>query len=155
LEGAISAITNIEGFVLRYGIFYGPGTGFSKNGSIVESVRNRKLPIVGDGNGHWSFIHMKDVARATLAAITKGSPGLYNIVDDEPAPVRTWLPYLAEAVHAKAPRKLPVWLANLFIGDGGVSMMTKIRGGSNQKAKKELGWQPIYKSWRQGFLEGL
>lgn len=155
LEQAVTTAKNIEGFVLRYGIFYGPGTGFSKDGAIVETVRNRKLPIVGNGDGTWSFVHMKDVAMATLATITNGFPGIYNIVDDEPAPVKTWLPYLAEAVHAKAPRKLPVWLARFFIGDGGVSMMTKIRGASNQKAKKELGWQPIYKSWRQGFLEGL
>lgn len=155
LEQAVTTTKNIEGFVLRYGIFYGPGTGFSKDGTIVKTIRNRKLPIVGNGNGTWSFVHMKDVAMATLAAITNGFPGIYNIVDDEPAPVKTWLPYLAEAVHAKSPRKLPVWLARFFIGDGGVSMMTKIRGASNQKAKKELGWQPIYKSWRQGFIEGL
>jgi 2-alkyl-3-oxoalkanoate reductase len=155
LEQAVTTAANIEGFVMRYGIFYGPGTGISKDGAIVKTVQSRKLPIVGNGNGHWSFVHMKDVARATLAAITNGSPGIYNIVDDEPAPVKTWLPYLAEAVQAKPPRKLPVWLARLFIGDGGVSMMTKIRGGSNQKAKRELGWQPFYKSWRQGFLDGL
>jgi 2-alkyl-3-oxoalkanoate reductase len=155
LEHAVTTAGNIEGFVMRYGIFYGPGTGFSRDGAIVETIRKRKLPIVGDGNGHWSFVHMKDVARATVAAITNGSPGIYNIVDDDPAPVKTWLPYLAEAVQAKPPRKLPVWLAKFFIGEGGVSMMTKIRGGSNQKAKRELGWQPIYKSWRQGFLEGL
>jgi len=113
------------------------------------------MPIIGGGGGIWSFIHVNDVARATVAAITRGAPGIYNVVDDEPAPVSTWLPALAEAVGAKPPRHVPVWLGKLVIGEGGVSMMTRIRGGSNARAKREFGWRPIYPSWRRGFVEGL
>jgi 2-alkyl-3-oxoalkanoate reductase len=122
---------------------------------IVELVRKRRLPIVGNGAGIWSFIHISDVARASLAAVSHGDPGIYNVVDDEPAPVSTWLPALAEAVGAKPPYKVPVWLGKLAIGGSGVSMMTKIRGGSNVKTKRELGWQLDYPSWRRGFVEGL
>jgi nucleoside-diphosphate-sugar epimerase len=103
----------------------------------------------------WSFIHIRDVAQATVAALYSGAPGIYNVVDDEPAPVSTWLPFLANVLGAKSPRKVPVCIASLIIGDGGVSMMTKIRGGSNAKAKRELGWHLIYPSWRRGFVEGL
>ena len=137
------------------GSFTGPGTGIAKDGLIVELVRKRRLPIVGDGAGIWSFIHISDVARATVAAVSHGDPGIYNVVDDEPAPVSTWLPALAEAVGAKPPYKVPVWLGKLAIGGSGVSMMTKIRGGSNVKTKRELGWQLNYPSWRRGFVEGL
>jgi nucleoside-diphosphate-sugar epimerase len=140
---------------LRYGFFYGPGTSIAKDGLIVELIRRRRIPIVGDGAGIWSFVHIQDVARATVAAMSRGAPGIYNVVDDEPAPVSTWLPFLADVLGAKPPRKLPVWLGKIAIGDGGVSMMTKIRGGSNAKAKREFGWQPIYPSWRRGFVEGL
>ena len=122
---------------------------------MVELVRKRRVQIVGDGAGIWSFIHIQDVARATVVAMSRGAPGICNVVDDEPAPVSTWLPFLANVLGAKSPRKVPAWLAKLVIGDGGVSMMTKIRGGSNAKAKHELGWQPIYPSWRHGFIEGL
>jgi nucleoside-diphosphate-sugar epimerase len=145
----------VQAVALRYGIFYGPGTGIAKDGSIVDLIRKRRLPIVGDGAGIWSFIHISDVARATVAAITNGEPGIYNVVDDEPAPVSTWLPALAQAVRAKPPYRVPVWLGKLAIGEGGVSMMTKIRGGSNGKAKRELRWQPGFASWRRGFVEGL
>lgn len=155
LEDAVNKATDVEALALRYGFFYGPGTSISKNGAVVELIRKRQVPVVGDGAGIWSFIHIKDVARATVAAVSRGAPGIYNIVDDEPAAVSTWLPFLAEAVGAKPPWKLPVWLARLMIGEGGVSMMTKIRGGSNAKAKRELEWQPIYPSWRLGFIEGL
>ncbi|MCC9076091.1 NAD(P)-dependent oxidoreductase [Litorilinea aerophila] len=155
LEDAVCNATDVEALALRYGMFYGPGTGIAQDGRLVELVRKRRFPIVGNGAGIWSFIHIEDAARATVAAITHGSPGIYNIVDDEPAPVAVWLPFLANAVGAKPPRKVPVWLARLLIGAGGVSMMTKIRGGSNAKAKRELRWQPIYPSWRRGFVEGL
>lgn len=155
LEDAVRATTDLQTLALRYGIFYGPGTGIAKDGPIVELVRKRRLPIVGDGAGIWSFVHIGDVVRATVAAVSHGEPGIYNVVDDEPARVSEWLPALAEAVGAKPPRRVPVWLGRLAIGDGGVSMMTKIRGGSNNKAKGQLGWQPTYPSWRRGFIEGL
>jgi nucleoside-diphosphate-sugar epimerase len=155
LEDTVRKTTNLQALALRYGFFYGPGTGIAKDGLIVELVRKRRLPIVGDGAGIWSFIHISDVARTTVAAVSHGDPGIYNVVDDEPAPVSTWLPALAEAVGAKPPYKVPVWLGKLAIGGGGVSMMTKIRGGSNAKAKRELGWQLDYPSWRRGFVEGL
>jgi nucleoside-diphosphate-sugar epimerase len=154
LEDTVRRTVDIEALALRYGIFYGPGTGIAEDGSVVKLVRKRRMPIVGDGAGVWSFIHIDDAARATVAAISHGDPGIYNIVD-EPAPVSTWLPALAQAVGAKPPYKVPVWLGKLAIGEGGVSMMTMIRGGSNAKAKRELGWQPTYTSWRRGFVEGL
>jgi nucleoside-diphosphate-sugar epimerase len=155
LEDTVRRTVDLQALALRYGIFYGPGTSIAKDGPIVELVRKRRMPIVGDGAGVWSFTHVHDAARATVAAISHGDPGIYNIVDDEPAAVSTWLPALADAVGAKPPYKAPVWLAKHVIGDGGVSMMTKIRGGSNAKAKRDLGWRPIYPSWRRGFIEGL
>lgn len=155
LEEAVLRARDLEAFALRYGILYGPGTAIAKAGSVVELVRKRKLPLVGDGGGIWSFTHVQDAADATVAAVSHGAPGIYNVVDDEPAPVATWLPFLAQTVGAKPPRRLPAWLARFAIGDGGVSMMTKIRGGSNAKVKRNLGWRPIYPSWRRGFVEGL
>ncbi len=155
LEETLIGPVDLQALVLRYGYFYGPGTGIAKDGSIVELIRKRRMPIVGDGAGVWSFIHVEDMAHATMAAISHGEPGIYNVVDDEPAPVSTWLPALANAVGAKRPFRVPVWLGRLILGDGGVSMMTKIRGCSNEKAKRRLGWQPIYPSWRRGFVEGL
>jgi len=155
LEDTVRRTTDLQALALRYGLFYGPGTGIAKDGLIVDLVRKRRLPIIGDGAGIWSFIHIGDAARATVAAITHGEPGIYNVVDDEPAPGSTWLPALAKAVGAKRPYRVPVWLGKLAIGDGGVLIMTKIRGGSNAKAKRELRWQPSYASWRRGFVEGL
>lgn len=155
LEDTVRKATDVEALVLRYGFFYGPGTGIAKDGAIVDLLRKRRLPIVGDGTGVWSFIHIQDVARATAAAMSSGEPGIYNVVDDEPAPVSSWLPFLADILDARPPRRVPVWLARFLIGDGGVSMMTKIRGGSNAKAKRELGWQPIFPTWRRGFADGL
>jgi len=155
LEDAVRRETEVEALALRYGIFYGPGTGIAEDGTIAELVRKRRIPVVGEGTGIWSFIQIQDAARATAAALSGGTPGIYNVVDDEPAPVATWLPHLAGALGAKPPRRMPVWLARLVIGDGGVSMMTRVRGGSNAKAKRELGWQPIYPTWRRGFVEGL
>jgi nucleoside-diphosphate-sugar epimerase len=155
LEEQILNATDLDALALRYGNFYGAGTAIANDGLLVDLVRQRKLPIVGAGTGIWSFIHVDDVAQATIAAISHGAPGIYNIVDDEPAPVSEWLPFLARVVGAKPPRKVPIWLGRLMIGAGGVSMMTQIRGGSNGKAKRELGWEPIYASWRRGFVEGL
>jgi nucleoside-diphosphate-sugar epimerase len=154
-EDTLRRATDLQALALRYGLLYGPGTGIAKDSAIIKLVRKRRMPIVGDGAGVWSFTHVSDAARATAAAVSRGEPGIYNVVDDEPAPVSTWLPVLAAAVGAKPPRKVPVWLARLAIGDGGVAMMTTMRGGANAKAKRELGWQPIYSSWRRGFVEGL
>jgi nucleoside-diphosphate-sugar epimerase len=155
LEDAVRRSPDVGALALRYGFFYGPGTSIARDGPIAELVRRRRIPIVGDGGGIWSFVHIQDVARATAAAMSHGAPGIYNVVDDEPAAVSTWLPFLADVLGAKPPRKVPVWLGRMAIGDGGVSMMTKIRGGSNAKARRELGWQPDFPSWRQGFVEGL
>jgi 2-alkyl-3-oxoalkanoate reductase len=140
----------LEGIVLRYGSFYGPGA----SEELVELVRRRKLPIVGGGGGVWSWIHLDDAASATVAALERGRRGRFNIVDDEPAPVSEWLPYLADCLGAKPPRRIAVWLARLAVGEVGVSLMTQIRGSSNAKAKRELGWQPRW-SWRTGFRAGL
>jgi nucleoside-diphosphate-sugar epimerase len=155
LESAVGGAADIEGLALRYGGFYGPGTGFERGGPLVEMVRQRKLPIVGGGTGVWSFVHIDDVVTATVAAAEHGAPGVYNIVDDEPARVSEWLPVLAEMVGAKPPRRVPAWLVRPVLGAHGVSMMTASRGSSNAKAKRELGWKLIYPSWRQGFRTGL
>ncbi|HEX8073665.1 MAG TPA: NAD(P)-dependent oxidoreductase [Thermoleophilaceae bacterium] len=155
LEQAVAGAQGIDGLALRYGNFYGPGTGFAQDGDLVALVRKRRLPIIGDGGGVWSFVHVDDVATATLAAVERGASGIYNVADDEPAPVAAWLPELARAVGAKPPRRVPVWLGRMAAGEVGVSMMTRIRGASNAKAKRELGWQPRYASWREGFRTGL
>jgi nucleoside-diphosphate-sugar epimerase len=155
VEDAVLHADGIEGVALRYGNFHGPGTGFAPDGQIVRLVRRRQFPIVGDGDGVWSFIHVDDVASATVAAIDRGSPGVYNIVDDEPAPVSQWLPELARLVGAKPPLHVPVWVGRLAAGEVGVSMMTRIRGTSNAKAKRELGWEPRWRTYREGFREGL
>jgi nucleoside-diphosphate-sugar epimerase len=155
LEERVVGATGIEGLALRYAGFYGPGTGLALDGDLAELVRKRKLPIVGDGAGVWSFIHVDDAAAATIAAMDRGVPGVYNISDDEPAPVAVFLPELARALGAKPPRRVPVWLGRLATGEVGVSMMTQIRGISSAKAKHELGWQPSYRSWREGFRTGL
>lgn len=137
----------LEGIVLRYGNFYGPGA----SASLVAAVRKRQLPMVGEGTGVWSWIHVEDAAAATVAALERGRPGIYNVVDDDPAPVASWLPYLAEVAGARPPGRVPVWLGRLAAGEVGVSMMTQIRGSSNAKAKRELDWRPAWPSWRQGF----
>jgi nucleoside-diphosphate-sugar epimerase len=155
LENKISNTKFLEAVALRYGMFYGPGTAIGKGGSMIKMVKRRTFPIIGGGGGVWSFIHLLDAARATLAAISRGAPGIYNIVDDEPAKVMTWLPLLAKAVDAKPPYKIPHWLGELVIGKAGVAIMTQIRGCSNAKAKRELNWTPIYPSWRIGFVDGL
>ena len=157
LEQAVTGAADIEGITLRHANHYGPGTSFALNGGeLVTLVRKRQLPVIGDGAGVWSFIHVDDLARATIAAIERGKAGsVYNIVDDEPVAAATWIPGLAEAVGAKPPRHVPVWLGKLAAGEVGVSMMTQIRGTSNARAKRELGWTPHYKSWRDGFRNGL
>jgi 2-alkyl-3-oxoalkanoate reductase len=155
LERVVLKTERIQGTVLRYGGFYGPGTSAGEGGVQLEVVRRRRFPIVGAGTGVWSFIHIDDAATATLAAIESGRMGVYNIVDDDPAPVAEWLPVLAAAIGAKPPRRVPAWLARLFVGEHGVVMMTESRGASNAKAKRDLGWRPAYPSWRTGFRVGL
>jgi nucleoside-diphosphate-sugar epimerase len=155
LEESVVGAHGLEGIVLRYGGFYGPGTTLSEGGEHVEPIRKRAFPIVGSGAGLWSFIHIADAAGGTLAAIERGRRGVYNIVDDEPAPATEWLPYLADLLGAKPPRRVPEWLGRLVAGELVVSMMTDARGASNAKAKRELGWRPIYPSWREGFVDAL
>ena len=155
LEETVTSTTDVEGLVLRYGSFYGPGTGLANGGALLKMVAKRRLPVVGGGAGVWSFCHIDDAASATVAAVTRGAPGVYNIVDDEPSEVAEWLPYLAKAIGAKPPMRLPAWLAKPMIGDHGISMMTQVRGSSNAKAKAELGWSLMYPSWRDGFRNGL
>jgi nucleoside-diphosphate-sugar epimerase len=157
VERAVTAIEWGEGLVLRYGGFYGPGTGISlaPDAQMAGPIRKRRFPIVGDGGGVWSLIHIDDAAAATAVAVERGEPGIYNVVDDEPAPVREWVPVLASALGAKPPRRIPRWLARLLAGEAATLMMTEARGSSNAKAKRELGWQLRYPSWRQGFAQGL
>ena len=155
LEDKVRSTTPIEVLALRYGMFYGPGTAIGKGGTILKMTRKRRFPIMGGGAGVWSFIHLLDAARATLAAMSHGGPGVFNIVDDEPAKVATWLPALAKAIDAKPPYRIPYWLGEIIIGKAGMPMMTQVRGGSNAKAKRELKWTPIYPSWRIGFVDGL
>ncbi len=140
------AVTAAGGIVLRYGGFYG-----ADNDGLVEPVRRRRFPIVGDGGGVLSFVHLDDAAAATVLALEHDGPAIYNIVDDEPAPVREWLPVLARALGAKPPRRVPVWLATLLAGEIAVMLGTEARGASNAKAKRELGWTLRYPTWRQGF----
>jgi 2-alkyl-3-oxoalkanoate reductase len=140
------AAVDAGGVALRYGGFYG-----SPGDAQIELVRKRRFPIVGDGGGVWSFVHLDDAATATALALEQGATGIYNIVDDEPAPVSEWLPALAKAIDAKPPRRVPRWLARILAGEAGVALMTEIRGASNVKAKRELGWTLLYPSWRQGF----
>jgi nucleoside-diphosphate-sugar epimerase len=141
------AVTKAGGIALRYGIFYG-----AANDGLVEPVRKRQYPIIGDGAGVASWIHLDDAAAATVLAVEHDGPGIFNIVDDEPAPVREWLPALADALGAGPPRRFPRWLARLFAGEVAVVMGTEARGASNAKAKRELGWQPRHPSWREGFV---
>jgi 2-alkyl-3-oxoalkanoate reductase len=157
LERAVTGAEGIEGVALRYGGFYGPGTSMSldPDGEHVDVIRKRKFPVVGSGSGIWSFIHIDDAAAATVAAVEGGAPGVYNVVDDQPAPAKDWLPGLADAVGAKPPMRFPRWLARIVAGDVAVVMMTELRGASNAKAKRELGWAPRYPTWREGFAQGL
>lgn len=151
LEQAVLDARWTEGIVLRYGGFYGPGTSMEPGGEQYEMVRKRRFPLVGDGGGVWSFIHVADAAEATVAAVEHGNRGVYNVVDDDPAPVAEWLPALAQELGAKKPLRVPRFIGRLFAGEAGVVMMTDTRGASNAKAKRELGWRPAHPSWRQGF----
>jgi len=152
IENAVMGADWTEGVVLRYGGFYGPGTSLGpEGGETVELIRKRKFPVVGDGAGVWSFIHIEDAAEATVAATEHGERGVYNIVDDEPAPVSEWLPDLARAVGARPPRHVPLWLGRMLAGEAATVMMTEVRGASNVKTKRELAWQPRHPSWRDGF----
>jgi nucleoside-diphosphate-sugar epimerase len=150
-------VRGVQGTVLRYGCFYGPGSAISSEGSTVEDLRRRRLPIVGGGGGVWSFIHVDDAASATVAALAlEGDVGrIYNVVDDDPAPVREWLPALAQAVGAPRPWRVPAPIARLAAGSYGVSIMTKAQGASNALIKQELGWKPAHPSWREGFRTAL
>ena len=150
LEEAVLGARWTEGIVLRYGVFYGPGTSMVPGEEQFELVRRRRFPLVGDGGGVWSFIHVADAAEATVAAIEHGSRGVYNVVDDDPALVAEWLPALAQELGAKKPMRAPRFIGRLFAGETGVVMMTDARGASNAKAKRELGWRPAHPSWRQG-----
>ncbi len=155
MRETLAAIRHLErtvvaagGIALRYGGFYG-----SPDDAQLELVRRRRFPLVGDGGGVWSFVHLDDAAAATVLAVEHGEPGIYNVVDDEPAPVHEWLPALAAAIGAKPPRRVPRRLARLAAGEAGVALMTESRGASNAKAKRELGWELRYPSWRSGFRE--
>jgi nucleoside-diphosphate-sugar epimerase len=163
VQETLAAIRRLEelvvragGVVLRYAGFYGPGSGITPDGEQVRMIRRRKFPLVGDGGGVWSFVHTEDVATATVAALERGRPGeIYNVCDDDPAPVREWLPFLAAAVGAKQPRHVPAWLARRVAGPAAVTLMTEIRGASNAKARAELDWTPSRPSWREGFREAV
>jgi nucleoside-diphosphate-sugar epimerase len=157
LERAVTTIEWGEGLALRYGGFYGPGTGVSlaPDAVITAPIRKRRFPIIGSGGGVFSHVHIDDAAAATADAVEHGRAGIYNIVDDEPAPVREWLPVLASALGARPPRRIPRWVGRLVAGEAATIMATDVRGASNAKAKRELGWQPRYASWRQGFAQGL
>jgi 2-alkyl-3-oxoalkanoate reductase len=157
LESTVTRANGIEGLALRYGGFYGPFTsiGLNPDGEQIEMIRKRRLPVVGDGAGIWSLVHIRDAAAATAAAVGRGEPGLYNVVDDEPVRVSVLLPELAKVIGAKQPRRLPRWLGRLVAGEAATVMMTEVRGASNEKAKRELGWELQYPSWRLGIREGL
>jgi nucleoside-diphosphate-sugar epimerase len=150
-----STVLGASGIVLRYGYFYGPGTSISSGGSMAEDLGRRRLPIVGRGTGVWSFIHIDDAAQATVAALAHDGSGVYNIVDDDPAPVAEWVPALAQAVNAPRPWRVSASIARLVAGDYGVTVMTRGQGASNKLAKRELGWQPTHTSWREGFQTAL
>lgn len=155
LEREVLEAEEPEGIVLRFGWFYGSGTYYDRGGTLAEETLKRRNPIVGTGDGTFSFIHIEDAAAAYLAALDRGSTGTYNVVDDEPAPLREWLPVYAEALGAKPPRRVPTWLARLVAGKDLVSAAVEMRGASNAKAKRELGWQPAHPSWRRGFSAAL
>jgi 2-alkyl-3-oxoalkanoate reductase len=152
MERSIVEADRLEGLVLRYGLVYGPGTYFGEGGSMAEDVRRRRFPVVGSGRGLFSFIHVDDAASATVAALERGAPGVYNVVDDEPAPMRDWLPAYAEIIGAKKPLRVPVWLARL-VGGRLAALVNVQPGASNAKAKRELGWEPRWRTWRDGFRE--
>jgi nucleoside-diphosphate-sugar epimerase len=150
LEAAVLGADWTQGIALRYGGFYGPGTSLAADSEQLDMIRKGKFPLVGDGGGVWSFIHIADAAEATVAAVERGGRGIYNVVDDDPAAVAVWLPVMAEKLGAKKPKRVPRLIGRLFAGEVGLVMMTELRGASNAKAKRELGWEPAHPSWRQG-----
>ena len=150
LEAAVTGADWTEGIVLRYGGFYGPGTSMSLGGEQLEMIRKRRFPVVGNGQGMWSFVHIADAAEATVLAVEHGQRGIYNVVDDEPAPVAEWLPAMAESIGAPRPWHVPRFVGRLLAGEAGAVMMTETRGASNAKAKRDLGWEPRHPSWRAG-----
>jgi nucleoside-diphosphate-sugar epimerase len=152
MESTVEHAGDLDWVLLRYGVLYGPGTGIAPGGEVVEMVRKRRLPLVAGGTGVWSFVHIDDAAAATAAAVDSDVVGVYNIVDDDPAPVSQWLPLLARTVGAKPPVPVPGWLARPLVGEHGIAMMTALRGSSNAKARHDL-WEPEHRSWRQGFAE--
>ena len=152
LEAAVTGAEWTEGVVLRYGGFYGPGTSLALDGEHAELIRKRRFPIVGDGSGVWSFVHIEDAAEATVAAVEHGRRGVYNIVDDEPAPVTEWLPAVADRLGAKPPRRVPRWVGRLVAGEVVTVMMTEVRGASNAKARRELGWRPAHPNVWEGLV---
>lgn len=155
MERKVLRTPGIDGIILRYGYFYGPGTAFAADGAFTEDVRHRRIPIIGGGGGVFSLIHIEDAAAATVLALDHGQPGIYNIVDDEPVRLRDWLPDYARMLGAPPPLRLPKFIGWLAAGPFGVFYMTEQRGASNQKAKQRLGWRPVYKSWREGFRSEL
>jgi nucleoside-diphosphate-sugar epimerase len=155
LEAAVLGARWTEGIVLRYGAFYGPGTSLAAGEEAFELIRKRKFPVIGDGGGVWSFVHVADAAEATVAAVERGSRGVYNIVDDHPAPVAEWLPAVAQTIGARKPMRVPKFVGRLFAGEAGVVMLTDTRGASNAKAKRDLGWRPAHPSWREGLAEAV
>jgi nucleoside-diphosphate-sugar epimerase len=155
LERQVLETEGIDGVVLRYGFFYGPRTAYAADGYQAGEVRRRRVPLVGGGDGVFSFVHVEDAAAATVAACERGAPGVYNVTDDEPAPMREWVPVYAEALGAPRPLRVPKLIARVVAGKAVTMFATSLRGASNEKAKRELGWQPRYASWRQGFREAL
>jgi 2-alkyl-3-oxoalkanoate reductase len=155
LEQAVTASSTPEGIVLRYGLFYGENTGMLAP-AMIDQLRHRRVPVIGGGAGRWSFIHVADAASATLAAIERGQPGqMYDIVDDEPAQVKDWLPALAQMIGAKPPLHVPAWIGRLLAGEHLVVMMTQVSGSANERAKRELDWRPAHPNWREGFSQAL
>ncbi|TDE95770.1 NAD(P)-dependent oxidoreductase [Occultella glacieicola] len=150
-EAAVTGARDIDALVLRYGMFYGPGTGLARDGDLLAMIRARKLPVVGGGGGVWSFVHIADAARATALAVGRGRPGIYHVTDSDPAPVAVWLPYLHRLLGVRPPRRVPAWLARPILGRHGLNMMTSTRGADNTLARTELGWVPDHPSWRDGF----
>jgi nucleoside-diphosphate-sugar epimerase len=155
VEDAVLSADGLEGVVLRYGMFYGPGTWYAKDGDVGRQVRKRRFPMIGNGEGIYSFVHVDDAAAATVAALEGARPGVYNVVDDEPASAAEWMPVYAQALGTRQPPRVPVFVARLLAGEALVKWMIGLRGASNEKIKKELGWRQRYESWRQGFFENL
>jgi nucleoside-diphosphate-sugar epimerase len=155
LEEAVLAPSEVEGVVLRYGLLYGPGNGIGRGGEMVTMIEKRRFPVVGAGTGVWSFLHIDDAAGAAVAAAERGPAGVYNIADDEPAQVRTWLPWLARVLGAKPPRQVPAWLARPLLGEQVMNSMLSVRGIDSSRAHRDLDWKPGYPTWREGFRTGL